>query len=211
MSKPKSKPGDDGPKRKPRRARSLLSPDEIRDLAERSSEKLDPLRFYLRADYNQELDLRNPSLAVLLEAEFGLSRGEVGALTLTKIDGLLGQVHRYKSARTPEERQRVLAEVAELRTKLANLPNPSPGEAAVLKALDWFPTPGNDEEDPGGDWMTSQEARDIFGMTAVQLTRACQSGGVDRRGTGKRQLVHGGKLMRHCLQQHRRYRRAVEG
>jgi hypothetical protein len=163
MGKSKSRPAAGGPMSKPRRARDELSEDfpskprRVRDRLTADftdrvlevagcSHNFDPIRFYLRTDYNQELDFFGPSVAVLLEVEFGLTRGEVVALSAADLDYLLGQAHRCKGAPTPDDRRRVLAEVAELRTKLANLPNPSPGEAALLKALDRFPEPQADEE-----------------------------------------------------------------
>jgi hypothetical protein len=204
MAKSKSKPGDDSPKRKPRRARSLLSPDEIRDLAERSSEKFSPLRLYLKTDYNLELDLfRDESFVMnLLRLEFRLTRGDVGALTLSQVQYLVEKAHHYNKPPTPEERRRVLAEVAERRTKLANLPNPSSGEAALLKALGRFPAPQAEEpapqaqeEDLWRDYMPFQEALHQFLLTASQLSKACKSGRVRSKGKYKgRVLVHIGDL-----------------
>jgi hypothetical protein len=213
MAKSKSKPAAGGPKRKPRRARLVgaLSPEWIDRFCQGIEDKLDPLRFYLKADYNQELDLRDSSLAVLLEAEFGLSRGEVGALTLTKIDYLLGQAHRYKSALTTEGRQRVLTDVAALRSEAENLPNLSPGGAALLKALARFPAPQADEEDPGRDYVTFAEAEEISGLRASNLTKARKSGRIRCKDERKGQLLHGADVIRFTLEFYRRRHQAAEG
>ena len=117
-------------------------------MVERTSHQSVPTRFYLKAYCNQQLDLLDSFLAELLYVEFELTSGETGALTMTQLDYLLGQFHHWKSAPTSEERQRVLTEVAALRSKLANVPDLRPGGAALLKALARFPAPQADLEEP---------------------------------------------------------------
>jgi hypothetical protein len=188
----KSKPPPDEP--------PILSPEEIRRLVEASSDNRAPLRLYLKTDYNLELDLfRDESLVMdLLRLEFRLSRGDVGALTLTQLQYLVVQDHHYSKARTPDDRRRVLAEVAELRTKLASLPNPSPRAAAMLKALDRFPAPQADEEDPGRDYVPFADALALFEMTASELSKACKRGDIRCRGSRKRRLVNLADVTLYC-------------
>jgi hypothetical protein len=181
---------------KPRRVRDELSADFTDRMLEvgGSSNNFERIRFYLKHDYNQELDFVGPSVAVLIEVEFGLTTGEVVALSAAELEYLLGQAHRCKGALTSEERQRVLTEVAGLRTRLANLPNPSPGEAALLKALARFPAPQADEEDPGRDYMPFRHALEEFRLTASQLSKACREQRVRCRGRRKARMVHVGDL-----------------
>jgi hypothetical protein len=96
---------------------------------------LDPVHYYFRVHHNQ-IGLDDSLLYQLMKAEFGLTRADVRELLLPQLGTLFSFLHRLKSAVSEQERQAVVAEVRELRERLASVPNlDEVGARAFFKAL----------------------------------------------------------------------------
>jgi hypothetical protein len=96
---------------------------------------LDPLGtvlFHLRAHYGQ-VGLDQALVYQILNAECGLLRAEVRALTVPQLGVLFGLLHRLESATDEPGRRAVLAEARELRGRLATASGP--GLPEFRKAL----------------------------------------------------------------------------